>query len=104
MLASRSTPHLVQTLTRLAEAWLDPDFPFRRFALEQGPAITGFSTGTLARGLDAFFQQLTQAQCKALLVQDVGHPQRLDEMIGPAGQESTARAVACRDSISSDVW
>jgi hypothetical protein len=93
-LASRTTLHLLKVLSATAEAWLDADFPFRRYALEHGPAATGFSAATLARGLDAFFNQLTHDQLKALLVQELGHLQRLDEMIGAAGHESAHAALA----------
>ena len=58
-LAGRSTAHLIKVLSELAEAWLDPNFPFRRFALERGPGVTGFSAQVLASGLDSFFRQLS---------------------------------------------
>ena len=44
-----------------------------RLALEQGPAATGFSSATLATGLDSFFKQLTKENFHALLEQDLGH-------------------------------
>jgi len=93
-LAHRTSLHLIKVLSTTAEAWLDADFPFRQYALEQGPAATGFSAATLARGLDAFFRPLTQDQFKALLVQELGHAQRLDELTGAAGQDATHPAIA----------
>src|SRR5512133_2684242 len=68
-LAHRSTESLITTLSNLAENWLQPDYPFRQMALEQGPAVTGFSQATLARGLDSFFKQLTREQFQSLLEQ-----------------------------------
>ena len=84
-LAERSTQSLVDALSELAENWLQPQYPFRKLALEQGPAATGFSRQTLANGLDSFFSQLTPETFHALLVQELGHPRRLD------GPSRTAR-------------
>src|SRR5215469_10961884 len=55
-LANRSVQSMVNLLARLAENWLEPEFPFRKFALERA-ADTGFSRATLERGLDNFFKQ-----------------------------------------------
>ncbi len=80
-LAPRSTSSLVDLLSSVAREWLRADYPFRKLALEQGPAATGFSTETLTRGLDAFFAQLTRENFHALLEQDLGHGRRLDEVV-----------------------
>jgi len=77
-LAPRATARLVALLAELGDNWLQPDYPFRRLAMEQGPAALGFAPPTLARGLDAFFRQLTLENLHALLVQDLGHAGRLD--------------------------
>ncbi len=77
-LAPRPTARLVSLLAELGENWLQADYPFRRLAMEQGPAALGFSPPTLARGLDAFFRQLTAENLHALLIQDLGHAGRLD--------------------------
>jgi len=79
-LAGHSTHQLVKVLSEVAANWLEPDYPFRQLALQRGPAETGFPRATLARGLDAFFQQVTRENLHALLVQDLGHAHRLDEM------------------------
>jgi hypothetical protein len=79
-LARRSTQSLVKVLSEVAADWLKPDYAFRKLALDQGPAATGFSRETLARGLDAFFKQLTPENFAALLEQDLGHAQRLDQI------------------------
>lgn len=70
-LANRSTQSLVNFLSELAENWLTPEFPFRKFALENAKAI-GFSRATLERGLDNFFKQLTHESFHALIVQELG--------------------------------
>ena len=78
-LANRTTPELIRRLSDVAENWLDGEYPFRKLALAEGPKVTGFSAATLASGLDAFFRQITAENLRALLVQDLGHAQRLDE-------------------------
>jgi hypothetical protein len=95
-LAARSTQSLVETLCGVAEQWLEPAYPFRKLALEQGPAATGFSRATLANGLDAFFKQFTPENFQALLVQDFGHAKRLDEIVSNSAEEKLARgALTC---------
>jgi hypothetical protein len=91
-LVPRSTGSMVLLLTRVAKDWLDPESPFRKLALEQGPEQTGFSPATLASGLDAFFAELTRENFEALLEQDLGDARRLDEMT-PSGK-ARAEAVA----------
>jgi hypothetical protein len=90
-LAQRSTSHIVGAIAEIARAWLAPGNPFRRRALELGPAATGFSQATLASGLDGFFGSLTQESLHALVVQDLGHIERLD---GLSASEHDRRA-AC---------
>jgi hypothetical protein len=89
-LAGRSTQSLVSVLSAVASSWLEPEYRFRKLALEQGPAATGFSSTTLANGLDAFFKQLTPAAFTALLEQDLGDSAALDKMV--LNQGSPARA------------
>ncbi len=36
-LVGRSTQSLVKVLSEVAEGWLDPEYPFRKLALDQGP-------------------------------------------------------------------
>ena len=91
-LAHRSTHSLVTTLCDVGKSWLEPDYPFRKLALEQGPAATGFSPATLARGLDSFFKQLTPEHFHALLEQDLGHARRLDEMAAGEPERKSHRA------------
>jgi len=78
-LANRTTQSMVTLLSRVAREWLEPEHHFRKLALEQGPALTGFSRQTLARGLDEFFTELTPGNFTALLDQDFGDTARLDE-------------------------
>jgi hypothetical protein len=92
-LAGRSTGALIRILSETAENWLQSDYPFRKLALEQGPAATGFSKATLANGLDAFFRQVTDENLRALIAQELGHVQRLD-MFCPTNAESAAQRAA----------
>ena len=91
-LATRKTQSLVDLLSLTANQWLDPDFPFRKLALEKGPPATGFSRATLSNGLDCFFRQLTPQNFQVLLEQDLGHGLRLDDMISTAPEQRTGRA------------
>jgi hypothetical protein len=91
-LAHRHTHTLVKTLSDVAQSWLKPEYPFRKLALERGPAATGFSSATLARGLDSFFKQLTHEHFHVLLEQDLGHGHRLDEMVAGEAERKSGRA------------
>ncbi len=91
-LAVRSTEQLIQTLSDVAEGWLQPENRFRKLALEhvgvqalacspdtlkrelqQGDAPGPvFSRATLEKGLDNFFRQLTAENLQALLEQELG--------------------------------
>jgi hypothetical protein len=95
-LAHRSTHSLVRVMTDVAKSWLELDYPFRELALEHGPAATGFSRATLTRGLDSFFKQLTREHFDALLEQDLGHAQRLDEMVSGEAERKSRRASLAR--------
>jgi len=90
-LVTRSTQSLVELLCGVAENWLQPDFRFRRFALEHGPAATGFSRETLARGLDGFFGQFTAQNFNHLLIQELGHEKRLDKIVSTSIEEKQSR-------------
>jgi hypothetical protein len=92
-LATRTTASLIQRLSDTAENWLDHEYPFRKLALQEGPKATGFSAGTLANGIDAFFRQVTPESLRALLTQDLGHAQRLDEL-SATNADLTARRSA----------
>jgi hypothetical protein len=115
-LMQRSTNSLVEVLCSVAEAWLKPDNAFRRLALEQtrnaglrhgangikGNAVpeagapgSGFSRGTLEKGLDNFFRQFTPENISELLEQELGHAQRLDKFVATdAGAKSNRAALA----------
>ncbi len=91
-LATRSTQSLVNLLAEVADNWLNEAYPFRKLALEEGPKATGFSRGTLTVGLDGFFKQLTVENLNALMLQDLGHGKRLDELAATSAEERLNRA------------
>jgi hypothetical protein len=90
-LATRSTQSVVAVLCNVANDWLTPDFEFRKLALDQGPKATGFSRATLASGLDAFFKELTKENFEALLQQDLGNLQRLDQFVATEPEKTSNR-------------
>jgi len=91
-LANRSTQSIVTALSHVAREWLDPNFEFRKLALEEGPKAIGFSRATLASGLDAFFKELTKEKFEALIEQDLGHVERLDQIIATDREQKSSRA------------
>ena len=91
-LAGRSTDNLVKILSDVADGWLQAENPFRKLALELGPAQTGFPRETLVRGLDNFFSQLTREYFQALLVQEFGDPRRLDVLSATPVEQKQDRA------------
>jgi hypothetical protein len=95
-LAERSTQSRVEILCGVAENWLHPEYPFRKMALENGPAATGFSRVTLLNGLDNFFKQFTLENFNALLLQELGHARRLDEIVSNSAEEKLLRGAMAR--------
>lgn len=91
-LAHRSTTQLIRLISGVAENWLHPDYPFRKFALEKGPHETGFGRATLAAGLDSFFREVTVENLRALVTQEFGHVQRLDEFCASPAESSLGRS------------
>jgi hypothetical protein len=90
-LLNRSTESLIKVLSDVADGWLEAENKFRKLALELGPAQTGFSRETLARGLDSFFKQLTRENFHALLAQEFGDAKRLDAMTATAAEQKQNR-------------
>ena len=90
-LLGRSTNSMIGVLCALAEDWLQADYPFRQLALKLGPRVMGFSAATLARGLDAFFSQLTADNFHVLLQQELGHPGRLDQFVSTVSEHKAQR-------------
>lgn len=95
-LTGRRTADIVRLLSGVARNWLQPDDPFRRRFLEQGPTTLGFSAATLARGLDSFFREFTPENFDALLEQELGHPGRLDDFCAVPAERQRGRSAWAR--------
>jgi hypothetical protein len=91
-LINRPTESLIRVLSDVADGWLETENQFRKFALELGPAQTGFSRETVARRLDSFFKQLTRENLHALLVQEFGDAKRLDAITATTAEQKQNRA------------
>lgn len=91
-LANRPTQAIIDTLCEIGHNWLQPDDPFRQLALEHGPAQTGFSRETLATGLDALFRRLNFTELQSLILQELGHPERLDRFVVTEPELKTSRS------------
>jgi hypothetical protein len=95
-LLKRNTSSLIRTIVTVAEDWQDDRNPFRQRALNEAPAEIGFSKEVIARGLDDFFSQITKRNLDDLIIQDLGHVNRLDEMTATEtehGGERASRAI-----------
>lgn len=89
-LLSRSTNRLVDFLDHLGRQWRDPRYPLRRMALDSSPQETRFTAPILEKGLDHFFENLTRESLEELLIQDLGHSNRLDYPVSAGGDEEKA--------------
>lgn len=95
-LLKKRTRELIDMVAYTAEQWLDPDFGFRRRALQASPAETGFPPATLARGLDAFFKCLTPEQLESLVAHDLGDVRKLDEFSATSIEARQGRSSMAR--------
>jgi len=93
---TRSTQAVIRTLCEIGENWRQPHYPIRQLALKQGPELTGFSAETLASGLDDLFSQFTTQNFQALLIQELGHSQRLEGLQASQDEQRANRASAVR--------
>ena len=90
-LLPRRTEDIVKILCEVASEWREPENKFRRYALERGPAETGFSRPILERGLDGLFGEFTPENFQSLLAQEFGQAERLEHFTAEAGQEQSNR-------------
>lgn len=80
-LLPRSTDAVIQTMVEVARLWQIPHSPWRSAALEACGRGEGFSAETLGQGLDAYFRLWTPRNLSSLVIQDLGHAQRLDRLV-----------------------
>lgn len=77
-LVGRTTGQIIGLLCEAGALWLDPTFPLREMALQEGPTHTGFSRETLQAGIDAFFSNFTKREFEAWIAQEFGLADKLD--------------------------
>lgn len=92
----RSTASLIDAIATVAADWLSPQSPYRRAALEEGPAATGFSRQTLESGLDALFGSITTESLQCLVMQDLGNLDRLERLTAEEYEPGSGRLAVAR--------
>lgn len=103
-LVPRNTTSLIRVLCEVAQSWLRDDYAFRQLAISQGPDATGFSSATISSGLNGFFSELKPEKFETLLDQELGHAQRLDQIVANRNDELGQRAsVAIGPSLIANV-
>ncbi|MGD0017401.1 MAG: acyl-CoA reductase [Verrucomicrobiia bacterium] len=68
----RSTDEIIGALAQTARNWIEPASPWRRRAVEQAPASTGFSTQMINEAVTLTFEALTEDAFETLLRREVG--------------------------------
>ncbi len=95
-LLPRTTEFVIQTMVEVARLWLMPHSPWRAAAVESGPEEVGFSPAMLGTGLDAYFRQWTPRALSSVVMQDLGHAQRLDRLVSNDGETFQGAAAFAR--------
>jgi hypothetical protein len=95
-LECRTTAGIMGVIVDVAQQWLRPGYPFREMVFEQGPGKSGFSRETLLEGLDRFFAQITSDNLHRLILQDLGHLQRMEGLQSNDDEQRSDRASMAR--------
>lgn len=95
-LAHMTPASLIEVLATVASSWLKPGYPFRELALRLGPSKTGFSANTIAQGLDSFFKRVSARELSSLILQDLGHTERLREFSATDDERASGRSAIAR--------
>ncbi len=82
-LAGLSTRRVIEVIDAAVTRWLDPDYPLRRLAEELLPAVTGYSTAMLERGIPDQLKAFTADGLTALVEAELGSLEALDRRHGP---------------------
>jgi len=75
----RSTDAVITALAQTAKDWLEPNNPWRKRAIEQAPASTGFSEAMVNEAIDLTFGSITYESLGELLDRELGSRRVLDE-------------------------
>jgi hypothetical protein len=79
VLQRRTVDGIIATLAQVAKNWLAPDSPWRQRAVEQAPAVIGFSEAMVQETIDLIFAGLTHENLGELLDRELGTRRVLDE-------------------------
>ena len=90
------TEQIITMIARLAENWRDDHFPFRKMALESNAEKTGFSSASLAHGMDRFFLRITEDNLHNLMTQEFGDSRRMDSPLGTPEERADNRVSMAR--------
>ncbi|MBI3292026.1 MAG: hypothetical protein HYZ73_04365 [Elusimicrobia bacterium] len=75
-LSQRPLAQIIHSIGCWAKAWRTPGFYWRQLALDWIPLTSGFSSETVADGLDAVFAELQPELLRELVRREVGTPPR----------------------------
>jgi GNAT superfamily N-acetyltransferase len=64
---SRCTDAIIHVLAQTAKNWLEPNSVWRKRAVEQAPATTGFSKEMVSEAVDLTFSEITEGALRELL-------------------------------------
>ncbi len=90
------TGQIITMAACLAENWRDDHFPFRKMALESSAEKTGFSSASLAHGMDRFFSRITEDNLHNLMTQEFGDSRRMDSPLGTPEERADNRVSMAR--------
>jgi hypothetical protein len=79
VLENRRTEAVIKALADAAQSWLPASSPWRAQAVEQAPAVTGFSPAMVNEAIDRMFGAITADSLGALLDRELGDRRVLDE-------------------------
>ena len=78
VLLERSVDELARVLDAASEKWLDPSYRYRRQAIDQINALTGFSPETVAHSIDLEMKSSRYQHLMQALRNEIGNPSYLD--------------------------
>jgi len=88
----RTTDSVITALAQTAKNWLDPNNPWRKKAIEQAMAPTGFSEAMLGEAIDLTFGAINYESLGELLDRELGNRRVLDEFCLRGRVQSRATA------------
>ena len=75
----RDTDAIISAIAETARRWREPTNPWRLRAIEQAPAVTGFSEAMVREAIDLTFGALTHEALGELVDRELGNRRILDE-------------------------